>query len=116
VTTSGDLAFVVALFVGPPVALITCLLLRGAGQPRWVFAAAAALSAVMVLAWVAYWYLWGKAFEYADTNRPVPPALDRGSDLAIAVCCTASVMVAALGASRLVAASRAVRLQPETGT
>ena len=61
-------------------------------------------SAVTALAWVIYWYLWSKAFDYADTYRPVPLALDRASKIAIAACFMASVLVAALAASRLVAA------------
>ncbi|HET9021205.1 MAG TPA: hypothetical protein VFN34_04920, partial [Ornithinibacter sp.] len=60
-TTVGDLAFVVGIFVGPPLVLIICLILRGARQPRWVLATASALAAVTALAWVAYWYLWGQA-------------------------------------------------------
>ena len=52
---------------------------------------------------MTYWYLWGKAFDYADTNAPVPPALDLASNLAIAVCLISSGLVAALGESRLVA-------------
>ena len=103
-TTIGDLVFVVGIFAGPPLVLITCVLLRVARQPRWVYATAVALSAVMVLAWVTYWYLWGEAFDYADTYRPVPPALDRASNIAIAACFMSSVLVAALGASRLVVA------------
>ena len=103
-TTIGDLVFVVGIFAGPPLVLITCVLLRVARQPRWVYATAVALSAVMVLAWVTYWFLWGEAFDYADTYRPVPVALDRASNIAIAACFMSSVLVAALGASRLVVA------------
>lgn len=82
----------------------TTLLVTIRRQPRWVYATAVALSAVMVLAWVTYWFLWGEAFDYADTYRPVPVALDRASNIAIAGCFMSSVLVAALGASRLVVA------------
>lgn len=103
-TTIGDFAFVVGMFAGPALVLSTCVLLRVTVQRRWVLITAVALSAVMALSWVTYWYLWGKAFDYADTYRPVPLALDRASNVAIAVCFTLSVLVAALGASRLVVA------------
>ena len=103
-TTLADFVFAVGIFAGPPLVLITCVLLRVTRQPRWVFATAVALSAVLALAWVTYWYLWGKAFDYADTYRPVPLALDRASNIAIAACFTSSVLVAALGATRLVVA------------
>jgi hypothetical protein len=102
--TVADLPFVVGILVGPPLALVICVLLMGARQPRWVLATAVAPMAVAALASVAYWYLWGKAFEYADTYRPVPPELDRASSIAIAAGFVAALMVAALGASRLVVA------------
>ena len=100
-TTIADFVFAVGIFAGPPLVLSTCVLLLVTRQPRWVLVTAVALSAVMAIAWVTYWYLWGKAFDYADTYRPVPLALDRASNIAIAVCFTSSVLVATLGASRL---------------
>lgn len=103
-TTLGDLMFVVGIFAGPPLVLITCVLLRVTRQPRRVFVTAVALSAFMMLAWVTYWYLWGEAFDYADTYRPVPVGLDLASTIAIAGCFMSSALVAALGASRLVLA------------
>lgn len=103
-TTIGGLVFAVGIFARPPLVLITCVLLRVTRQPRWVFATAVALSAVMMLAWVTYWYLWGQAFDYADTYSPVPVALDRASNIAVAACFMSSAFVAALGASRLVLA------------
>ena len=104
--TVADLPFVVGIFVGPPLVLITCVLLSMARHARWVLATAVALSGITALSWVAYWSLWGTAFEYADTYRPVPPAVDRASNIAIAVCFVSTLMVAALGASRLVVAWR----------
>lgn len=103
-TTIADFVFAVGIFAGPPLVLSTCVLLLVTRQPRWVLVTAVALSAVMAIAWVTYWYLWGEAFDYADTYRPVPPALDRASNIAIAACFMSSVLVAALGASRLVVA------------
>ena len=55
--------FVVGVFAGPVLVLSTCVVLRVTRQPRWVFLTAVALSAVMALACVAYWYVWGKAFD-----------------------------------------------------
>ena len=102
--TIADLPFVVGVLVGPPLALVTCVLVMGARQPRWVLATTVALSAVAAMAFVAYWYAWGKAFDYADTYRPVPPPIDRASNIAIAVGFVATMMVAALVALRRVAA------------
>ena len=49
-STLADFVFAVAIFAGPPLVLITCVLLRVTRQPRWVFATAVALSAVLALA------------------------------------------------------------------
>ena len=113
----SDLVFVVGLFVGPPLAVGTCVLLHQTRQPRWVFRTALALSGVMALAWIVYWYLWGQAFDYADTYRPVPTALDRAAELAIAVCFVSTVVLAAFASSRLIAAwiySHRARSVPST--
>lgn len=104
VTTIGDFIFGLGIFAGPLLVLTIGVLLLVTRQPRWVVVAAVVLAAVMGLAWVSYWYLWGQAFDYADTYRPVPLALDQASNIAIAACFTSSVLMAALGASRLAAA------------
>lgn len=103
-TTIGDFVFAVGIFAGPLLVLSTGVLLLVTRQPRWVVVAAVVLATVMGLAWVTYWYLWGQAFDYADTYRPVPLALDQASNIAIAVCFISSVLMAALGASRLAVA------------
>jgi hypothetical protein len=100
-STIRDFAFVVGVFMGPLVALGICLLLVVARQPRRVVTVAVALSAVLAVTWVTYWYLWGKALEYADSYRSVPLALDRASTLLIALCFLLSLMISALGVSRL---------------
>lgn len=84
--------------------LTTCVLLLVTRQPRWVSATAIACAVVAATAFVSYWYMWGKAFDYADANRSVPPVLNQASNIAIAVCLLSSLMVATLGASRLVVA------------
>lgn len=103
-TSIGDLAFVVAISMGPVLVLATFLLLLVTQQPRWISVTVIACGVVAATAFVSYWYVWGKAFDYADTNRSVPVALAQASDVALAACLLSSLVVVALGASRLVPA------------
>src|SRR5690348_3333189 len=105
-----DLGFASGVLVGPLVALCICVLLAAARQPRRVVTVAMALTAALAISWVAYWYLWGKAFDYADNYQPVPLGLDRASTLLIVVCVLLSLLVSALGASRLAVARTERRL------
>lgn len=105
-----DLVFALGVLVGPLVALCICVLLAVARQPRRVVTVAMALTAALAVSWVTYWYLWGKAFDYADSYRPVPLALDRASTLLTALCFLLSLLVSGLGASRLAVARAERRL------
>jgi hypothetical protein len=71
-----------------------------------VLTAALALATVTAGAFVTFWYLWGKAFEYVDAYRPVPPRIDHAADLASAVSLIASLTMVGLVLARLLAARR----------
>jgi hypothetical protein len=83
---------------------VTCVLLVTMQTSRWVSTTALTLTVVAALSFVAYWYLWGEAFNYADSNRAVPWTLDAVSNLAMVVGVVAGVAVLALGVARLVTA------------
>jgi hypothetical protein len=106
----SDLVMAVVIF-SPLLVLAICVPLAVTRQPGWVRATAATLAALTALAWLAYWVLWGHAFEYADSDvyTPVPTALDRASNVAMASCFVLSLLVVAFGASRLLAAWSAGR-------
>lgn len=61
-------------------------------RPRWVSALALVLASVMTAAFAVFWVVWGRAFEYADTDRPVPASLDLERDIATIVFATAYVL------------------------
>lgn len=100
----GDLAFGAAVSMAPVIVLTTFVLLLVIQQPRWVTATVVACGVVAATAFVSYWYLWGKAFDYADANRSVPAAIDQALNVALAACVLSSLVVVALGGSRLVIA------------
>lgn len=105
-TFIGDLAFVAAISMGPALVLTTLVLLLVTQQPRWVSATIIACGVVGATALVFYWCLWGTAFDYADANRSVPAGTDQASQVALAACVLSSLVVVALGGSRLVLAWR----------
>ncbi|MGW0230868.1 hypothetical protein ACWDWO_21355 [Actinopolymorpha singaporensis] len=86
----GDVSFVVGplgAMVVAPLAIIA-LVVR---QPRRAAWLGAPLMAVLVVSWVGFWYVWGKAFDYADANKPVPTAVDSTSNAFAGICALACV-------------------------
>jgi hypothetical protein len=55
--------------------------------------------ALVVSSWAGFWYLWGRAFEYADTNRPVPTAVDTASNAFAVICALACIALVATAAT-----------------
>lgn len=53
----------------------------------------AALTLVMLVSWVSYWFFWGKAFEAADAVRDVPGEVELASDVAMATCAVSAIAV-----------------------
>ena len=82
-------------------------------RPGWVFILGAALTAVVAWSFVAYWFLWGQAFDYADTNKPVPARLDAASNVAMTLCSIASLALVVLAATAVVTKLRPrARIEP----
>ncbi|MGH3987656.1 MAG: hypothetical protein ACRDTZ_10100 [Pseudonocardiaceae bacterium] len=100
----GDLAFVVALSIGPAIFIVSIVLLLVLRQPRWVRATVVALGAVTVASFAAYAYVWGRAFDHADANQPVPRGIDLASNATLLIFVCAGAAVVTLGAARLVIA------------
>jgi hypothetical protein len=72
------------------------------------------LSSLLMLTWVVsfvmFWYFWGEGFDYADANRPVPPAVDKGQDMSAAVCVLACLGLLVTAIAALTARWREGRL------
>jgi len=102
-----DLVFLTGPFgalVLAPLSVTAIAVVKG---PRWVFIIlGAALTAVAALSFIAYWFLWGQAFDYADTNKPVPARLDLASNVAMTLCSIASLALVVLAATAVVAKRR----------
>ncbi len=93
--TSGDAAFLlgpIGAMAAVPTAAVLIAVLR---RPRWWVWFGGCLTVGVSLAWLAYWYYWGKAFDYADAYQPVPASIEASKTAAMALCAVCVVMLAA---------------------
>ena len=103
-----DLVFLTGPIGAPVLALLSVTAIAVVRGPRRVFIVlGAALAGVAALSFIAYWILWGPAFDYADANRPVPARLDLASNLMMTLSSIASLALVVLAAAAVVAKLRA---------
>ena len=101
-----DLTFLTGPFGALVLAPLSLTAIAVVKRPRWMFILGAALTAVVALSFIAYWFLWGQAFDYADANKPVPARLDVASNVAMTLCSIASLALVVLAATAVVAKRR----------
>lgn len=61
-------------------------------------------------AWLGYWILWVKIFQYMNRYEPVPPAVERAADVCLVVCAAA---VTALAVAMMTAVSDCAVRRPQ---
>jgi formate hydrogenlyase subunit 3/multisubunit Na+/H+ antiporter MnhD subunit len=64
---------------------------------RAVLLVSSLLMVVFVVAFVRFWYFWGKGFDYADAEKPVPRSVNIAQDTAAAIsvlACAALLLIA----------------------
>jgi hypothetical protein len=66
------------------------------------------LTAIILAAWLVWWDLWGKEFNYKDDDRPVPMGLHVWYAIALLVC-SAGVMALCVAVIRSVVQIRSSR-------
>ena len=103
-----DVVFLTGPIVAPVLVPLSVTAIAVVKGPRWVFVIlGAALTAVVGSSFIAYWFLWGKAFDYADANKPVPARLDLASNVAMTLCSIATLALVVLAATAVVEKRRA---------
>jgi len=84
-----DLAFVLGALVSPIIGILSIIALavvRPAPRAMWLWVTLVGVTAV---AWITYWFLWGKAFDQVDAG------LDPNAKIEVAM--GAAIWVSAVG-------------------
>ena len=95
-----------AFLVGPLGALVLmplAVMALAYRRPRWGAWVGAPLLVAVVFSWLAYWLYWGRAFEIADLNQPVPASLEAQTlfwSAATAACVVALTLAAGVSLAR----------------
>lgn len=101
-----DIAFLagpLGALVIAPVAVVVLVVRR---PPRWILWLGVALVLIVAASWLGYWFLWQRAFGYADAYEPVPAAVDAGEGVTMAVAAVGSVGLAMTTVTALVFPTR----------
>ena len=91
----ADIVFLVGPVGAVAVVPAVVALLAVVRRPRWAVWLTASLSVGVGVAWLSYWVLWGKAFDYADAFRPVPAPLEDALNTTMALCAGGVVLLGA---------------------
>lgn len=96
----------VAFLLGPLGAVVVVPLagavLATRRRPRLAVWFGTVLALMAAASWLAYWVLWGWAFDYADTFQSVPQGLEIGLVLSMATAAIGSIGVAVTAATAIV--------------
>ncbi len=104
----GLLFFTGPFYGGPVLAVVaTAVITSYKARPRWTTLAMGATLMLFAVSFVAYWYLWGKAFDALDAMRPVPAGVDVAQNVAMAVCSLSALALVALAVATVAVTRRA---------
>jgi hypothetical protein len=92
----------VAFLLGPVGAIVIAplaMVVLAVRQPRRAVRLGVPLMAVVAMTWWGFWYLWGRAFDYADAAAHVPSSVTTASSVLAAVCCVGCLVLAGTAAA-----------------
>ena len=85
-----DVAFLLGPLCAPVLTVLAVVILFVARPVRWAFRVGIGLAGLTTAAWLTYWFLWGKGFDYADSGGrhgwPVGGVADAISVVCAAAC------------------------------
>lgn len=100
----------VAFLVGPLGAVVvvpaSMAVLAVRRKPRWAVWLGIAVALVVSGAWLGYWFLWGRGFDYADAYQPVPAAVDSGLGVTMTVAAVGTAALTVIAATALISPRR----------
>ena len=94
-----DLAFVVGPLGAPIIGILVMVALAVARPTKWAISLGAPIFVFTAVAWLTYWFLWGRAFDRVDAELDPIAGLEVALNAAIWACaagCIAHVVTAAI--------------------
>jgi hypothetical protein len=96
----------IAFLLGPLGALVVVPLavavLGVRRHPMWAVWLSGALALAVAVSWLGYWFLWGKAFNYANALQQGPERLNTALGVTMTVAAVGSVGLALTAVTALV--------------
>jgi hypothetical protein len=94
-----DLAFVVGPLTAPIAAILALVAAVVADTPKWTTWLAIPLFALTAGSWLAYWFLWGTAFDRVDQAADPGAMIEAAMNAASSTCAVACVALAVTAVS-----------------
>ena len=112
-----DLAFLVGPLGAPIIGILVMVALAVARPTKWALWIGTPLFGLTAVAWLTYWFLWGREFDRVDAELDPIASSEVGMNAAIWACaagCIALVVTAvcAFGSRRVVSELAATDLRP----
>jgi hypothetical protein len=98
----NDIAFVVGPLGGVVVVPLAMVVLAVRRHPAWAAWLGALLALTVGISSLAHWFLWGRAFDYADGFQQVPGRLDTALGVTMTVAALGCVGVALTAVTAIV--------------
>ncbi len=90
----ADIAFAVGPLGAVVVVPLAMVVLAVRRHPVWAVWLGALLALTVAVSWLAYWFLWGSAFDYANAFKQVPGRVDTALGVTMTVAALGCVGVA----------------------
>ncbi|MET0927925.1 MAG: hypothetical protein ABWX74_00325 [Aeromicrobium sp.] len=109
--TGGDVPFVVGIFIGPLIGAAVFTTAVATRRSAALVVSVSVLTAVMIIAFVTYWWAWGAGFDQVDAGQELSRGLDVAMDTAIGVSFGTTLLLLVVGT--VAAATLMTRRDPD---
>jgi hypothetical protein len=82
-----------------PLAMVVLAVRR---YPTWAVWVGGLMALAAAVSWLAYWFLWGRTFDYADAYQQVPGRLDTALGVTMTVAALGCVGVTLIAVTSIV--------------
>ena len=94
-----DVSFLLGPLLAPVLTIVAVAIIVAVRRIRWAVRLGMGLAGLTTVTWLTYWFLWGKAFDFADSGGKQGWDVQGVTDAVSVVC--ASACAALLGTAVL---------------